>query len=310
MSGARLDAVPAPAGSGRPDRSLDEAKRLTERLPSLLVEARHVANTVLAGWHGRRKAGPGETFWQFRPFVTGEAPGRIDWRRSARDDHLYVREREWEAAHTVWIAADLSASMAFRSRLAMAGKADRAVVLALAVTELLAEAGERVGLLGLSEPVLARNAAERLALVLAHRAGEAVALPDGRRLTRFSDLVLFSDLLDPMAEIERRLADYARAGATVHLIEIRDPIEETFPYAGRTEFQDAESGVRYTAGRAEQIADDYRRHIAARRGHLTSYCRRLGWSYIVHRTDRPASEPLLALHARLSERAGLGRAVA
>ena len=299
--------APRPLDPERPARSLTEAKRLTDRLPALLVEARQIANTVLAGWHGRRKAGPGETFWQYRPFVTGEAPGRIDWRRSARDDHLYVREREWEAAHTVWLSVDLSASMDFRSRLALAGKSDRALVLTLAVAELLAEAGERIGLLGLSDPLLARNAAERLALVLAHRGAESTALPDGRQLSRFSDLVLFSDLLDPLPDIERRFAEYARAGAGVHLVEIRDPVEETFPFAGRTEFRDAESGTRFTAGRAEQMADDYRRLILARRAHLTAYCRRLGWTYLVHRTDRPASEPLLALHARLTEQAADGR---
>ncbi len=304
--------APSPSGA---DRSLAEAgklaeaKTLADSLPGLLVEARRIATTVLAGWHGRRRAGPGETFWQFRPFLAGEAPGRIDWRRSARDDHLYVREREWEAAHTIWLAADLSRSMDFRSRLATASKRDRAVVLLLAIAELLAGAGERIGLIGLSDPVLARNAAERLAETLLHRGQDSAGLPDTRRLTRFADLVMIGDLLDPLAEIDATLADCARAGATVHLIEIRDPVEETFPYAGRAEFRDPESGVVYVAGRAEQIAEDYRRHLAARREHLAATCRRLGWSYLVHRTDRPATEPLLALHARLSDRSIAGGAV-
>ncbi|MCX5481138.1 DUF58 domain-containing protein [Kaistia geumhonensis] len=301
-------ASPAPSPPGA-DRPLAEAKTLADSLPGLLVEARRIATTVLAGWHGRRRAGPGETFWQFRPFLAGEAPGRIDWRRSARDDHLYVREREWEAAHTIWLAADLSRSMEFRSPLATASKRDRAVVLLLAVAELLAGAGERIGLIGLSDPVLARNAAERLAETLLHRGRDSVGLPDTRRLTRFADLVMIGDLLDPLGEIDAKLADCARAGATVHLIEIRDPVEETFPYAGRAEFRDPESGTVYVAGRAEQIADDYRRHLAARRDHLASTCRRLGWSYLVHRTDRPATEPLLALHARLSDRSLAGGAI-
>ena len=50
--------------------------------------------------------------------VPGEEARRIDWRRSARDDNLYVREREWEAAHTIWLWPDRSPSMAFSSRLA------------------------------------------------------------------------------------------------------------------------------------------------------------------------------------------------
>jgi len=289
-------------------RSLAEAKSLADSLPGLLVEARRIATTVLAGWHGRRRAGPGETFWQFRPFVAGEAPGRIDWRRSARDEHLYVREREWEAAHTIWLSADLSQSMDFRSKLATVTKRDRAAVLLLALAELLAGAGERIGLLGIGDPVLARNAAERLAETLALRGG-ATGLPDTRRLTRFSDLVLIGDMLDPLAEIEAKFAEFSRAGATVHLVEIRDPVEETFPYAGRAEFRDPESGAVYLAGRAEQLAEDYRRHLAARRDHLAATCRRMGWTYLLHRTDRPATEPLLALHARLSDRTLAGGAV-
>src|SRR2546426_695698 len=79
------------------------------------LEARRVAATVIHGLHGRRRAGTGENFWQFRRFVSGEPANRVDWRRSARDDHLYVREREWEAAHTVWIWPDRSPSMVFAS---------------------------------------------------------------------------------------------------------------------------------------------------------------------------------------------------
>src|ERR1700740_2865140 len=74
---------------------------LARRLPNLIVAAKEVAASVMHGVHGRRRAGVGETFWQFRPFVWGESTTRIDWCRSARDDHRDVREREWEAAHTI-----------------------------------------------------------------------------------------------------------------------------------------------------------------------------------------------------------------
>jgi uncharacterized protein (DUF58 family) len=73
-------------------KTLTEAKGVAAAMPEMLIEARRVAMTVLAGWHGRRTSGRGETFWQFRPFVTGEAAASIDWRRSARDEHLFVRE--------------------------------------------------------------------------------------------------------------------------------------------------------------------------------------------------------------------------
>ncbi len=284
--------------------ALTESKGVAAGLPDLLIEARRVAATVIAGWHGRRVAGRGETFWQFRPFTPGEAAASVDWRRSARDDHLYVREKEWEAAHMVWLWADLSASMDFRSRLGTVAKRDRALVLLLALTELLSAAGERVGLLGESDPILARNAAERLAEFLGRA---APAPPDARPLRRFTDVALIGDFLDPLPETEAILDQIVRTGARAHLVQVIDPIEETFPYAGRTEFHDPETGLRHVVGRAEQYREDYRSRLAALRERLSLLCRRLDWTFLVHRTDRPATEPLLALHSRLADRqAGAG----
>ncbi|HZP21009.1 MAG TPA: DUF58 domain-containing protein [Bauldia sp.] len=282
-----------------PFHRLSEAKGLAAGLPDLLIEARRVAATVLAGWHGRRVAGRGETFWQFRPFMPGETAAGIDWRRSARDDHFYIREKEWEASHLVWLWLDHSESMNFRSRLAAVSKRDRATVLMLALADLLATAGERVGLIGESEAILARNAAERIAEHLPHAAARP---PQTRILRRFADLVMFGDFLDPVEETEKVLDEIVRSGARAHLVQVVDPIEETFPYSGRTEFEDPETGTRYLVGRAEQYRDDYRARLAALRERLSLLCRRLDWTFLVHRTDRPATEPLLSLHARLADR--------
>ncbi len=281
--------------------SLTEAKGIAAGLPDFLIEARRVAAIVLAGWHGRRASGRGETFWQFRPFMPDDTRSSIDWRRSARDNHLYVRETEWEAAHTVWLWVDRSSSMATRSRLAQASKRDRAVVLLLALAELLASAGERVGLLGASNPILARNAAERLADFLAHM-DIGKSNPDTRSLKRLSDLVLIGDFFDPIDEIEKVLDPIVRAGTRAHLVQVVDPIEESFPFAGRVEFRDPETGFTHVLDRAEQHRDAYVRLLAAHRDRLAQICRRAGWSFLTHRTDRPAAEPLLALHARLADR--------
>src|SRR5689334_16998114 len=117
--------------------AISAARSLAASMPRLILESRRVASTVMHGLHGRRRAGSGENFWQYRRFISGEPATRVDWRRSARDDHLYVREREWEAAHTVWIWSDRSPSMGFRSRLAQESKRDRAFVLAFALAQLL-----------------------------------------------------------------------------------------------------------------------------------------------------------------------------
>ncbi|MBC2886055.1 DUF58 domain-containing protein [Ochrobactrum sp. CM-21-5] len=285
--------------------TLARARARAAAIPDLLVEARRVVNTVMNGWHGRRKRGPGENFWQFRPYVQGESLVHIDWRRSARDDHTYVRDREWESAHTVWLWCDFSPSMLYRSQLSPVSKEARSLVLTLALAELLSRSGERIAFPALIPPFAARNGAERLAGALMHET-LSDALPAIDQIRRFSEVVLVSDFLHPFAELTGLLDRLARRGVRVHLVEVADPAEETFPYAGRTEFRDPETGNALVAGRAETYSQDYRRLYLARRESLSDFCKRLGWSYCVHRTDRPAAEALARLHDALSTSGSLG----
>lgn len=285
---------------------LARAKARAALVPDCLIEARRIANTVSAGWHGRRRRGIGENFWQFRPYVQGEDMARIDWRRSARDDHTYVRDREWEAAHTVWLWADLSPSMMFQSKLAPVSKENRALVLMLALAEILARSGERIGCPGLMEPVAARNAAERLATALAF-AKDTTGLPDTRMIRSMSDIVVIGDFLDPAEDIIARLSPLSKRGLRGHVIAIADPAEEDFPYLGRTEFSDPETGEKFTAGRAETLRDDYRQAFAANRETLSKALRHMGWSYVQHTTSHLASEALVAAHLYLSRQSAGGR---
>jgi uncharacterized protein (DUF58 family) len=294
-----MAAIGAVSETVAPRDALARARQRAALIPDLLVEARRVVNTVIAGWHGRRKRGIGENFWQFRPYVDGEAIARIDWRRSARDDHTYVRDREWEAAHTVWIWADASASMLYQSRTATVSKESRALVLALSLAELFSRSGERIAWPDLTDPFSARNGAERLAAQMLH-AGELAARPDLSVVKRFSDVVLISDFLDPVEETKAWLDDLATRGVRAHLIEIADPAEEDFPYFGRTEFQDPETGLKLTAGRAETLRDDYRNLYTARREALSAWARKLGWSYTVNHTDKLASDALVRIHLAMS----------
>jgi len=271
-------------------------------MPALLIEALRVAHTVAHGTHGRRRAGPGETFWQFRHYDQNDPASGIDWRRSASSDHLFVREREWEAAHTAWLWVDLSPSMRFRSSLAKISKESRAVVLALAITELLARGGERIGVLG-DQPFRGRNAARRVAEVLMRDTGEA-SLPEPAKLSRFSECLCFSDFLEPVPETAESLKAIAAQGVRGHLVQILDPAEETLPYAGRTEFTASEGRDRMIAGRAETLRERYQERLKQHRRDLIETTRRLGWSFVVHHTDRPAEEVVLAIHNRL---AGLER---
>jgi uncharacterized protein (DUF58 family) len=282
-----------------------EALGLADRLPNILIEAKRIAQTVAHGIHGRRRAGPGETFWQFRQFQSSDTARQIDWRRSASSDHLYVREREWEAAHTLWLWPDLSPSMDFRSHLSGTTKRERAIVLMLAAAELLVRGGERVAYLGLTQPTASRKATTRIAeAMVANEPSLTATQPPKTHLRRFSGVLLFSDFLDPTAKTREHIEMLAADGASGHLVQILDPAEESLPYEGRTEFLSPIGDDRWVIDRAQSLRTRYRQRFEAHRAELAAIAKRLGWSFLVHHTDRPASEPLLTLIMRLQGGAG------
>ena len=282
-----------------------EALGLADRLPNILIEAKRIAQTVAHGIHGRRRAGPGETFWQFRQFQSSDTARQIDWRRSASSDHLYVREREWEAAHTLWLWPDLSPSMDFRSHLSGTTKRERAIVLMLAAAELLVRGGERVAYLGLTQPTASRKATTRIAeAMVANEPSLTATQPPKTHLRRFSGVLLFSDFLDPIARTREHIEMLAADGASGHLVQILDPAEESLPYEGRTEFLSPIGDDRWVIDRAQSLRTRYRQRFEAHRAELAAIAKRLGWSFLVHHTDRPASEPLLTLIMRLQGGAG------
>jgi len=280
-------------------RAVGAGRTLAASMPRLILEARRVAATVIHGLHGRRRAGPGENFWQYRRFVSGEPASRVDWRRSARDDHLYVREQEWEAAHTVWIWPDRSSSMNFVSPLVRDSKLFRTLVIALALAEVLVEAGERVGIPGLTRPTGSRNVVDRMAQAIVHDQAERASLPPNFAPSPLAEVVLLSDLWSDIGDVRRTITQLSGSGAHGHVVQIVDPAEETFPYWGRVEFVEPEGFGRITAGRAETWRTDYTARVERHRAEIRAETDRLGWSFIIHRTDRPASELLIALHARI-----------
>lgn len=284
------------------------AEQLAAALPPLLVAAERVAATVAQGVHGRRRVGVGDAFWQFRQYRPGDPASRIDWRQSAKSERVFVREREWEAAQSVWLWRDDSPSMRYASDMAPCDKAERATALLLAVAVLLVRAGELVALLGLErKPTTGRGALARLADAL-HRdsagGGCGPSLPPGERLPRYARLVLIGDFLSPAEELEPVLKLYASRGVKGHLLQVVDPAEEDLPFTGRIRFHGLEDEEARTVGRVEGVRPAYRRRFAARRAALVDLSRSIGWTFASHRTDRPPQTAVLALYEALSGELG------
>ncbi|MGH6872237.1 MAG: DUF58 domain-containing protein [Rhizomicrobium sp.] len=275
----------------------DQAEALSAALPPLLVAAERLASSVSLGVHGRRKAGMGETFWQFRRYAPEDARATIDWRQSAKSQHLFVREREWEAAEAVWFWRDGSAGMRFKSKTVETTKLERATLLALALGALLVRGGERIALLGDGRgPATGRAPLRRIGYELTEEAPSDDTLPPDAPVTKNSQFVWLSDFLSPIGEIEAALRRLSHAGLTGHLVHVIDPAEEDFPFQGRTRFEAATGGLSEVFGRAESVQGAYRTRFRAHGETLMALARKLGWSYLAHRTDKGPQTALVALY--------------
>ncbi len=295
----------AGAAPGAPDVIRQRAEEAASTLPPLLIAATKVASTVAQGVHGRRRVGRGEAFWQFRRYSPGDPAQGIDWRQSAKSDALFVREREWEAAESVWLWRDDSLSMRYRSSPQLPEKQGRAEMLLPALAALLVRGGERVALLGAADgPRGGQAALNRLAETLIRfppASPEGGNLPTQAPLPRFARLVLIGDFLSPLPKTAAVVRAYSAAGATCHLLQVLDPAEETLPFAGRVRFEGLEDEPSLLVSRVENLREAYLARMAARIQSLKDLAMATGGTFAAHRTDHPPQTALLALYEALAE---------
>ncbi len=273
-----------------------EAESLAGFLPGVLLEARRLS-AAAPGVHGRRRAGPGEAFWQFRDHRPEDGARLVDWRRSARGERLYVREREKEAAQSALFWIDPAPGFHWKSDGPWPTKARRALALSLAAGILFSRGGERIGALGMP-PRAGARAVERLALDLSLHSAAHPPAPPAR-----SAVIFASDFYAPPEEWRERLRAAAGVAATGVLLMIADPAEEDFPYRGRTQFEEPGGGAMKTLfGRAEAAQAEYAGRLAAHRAAIRTTAQAAGFVPILHRTDRSAGPALSLLMAALEER--------
>ncbi len=297
-----------PSGSVRAAADARRAEALGARLPPLLVAAERVAATVAQGVHGRRRVGQGDSFWQFRHFVAGDPISRIDWRQAAKSgrpapDGWFIRETEWEAAQTVCLWRDASASMRWRSRGGPVEKRDRAGLLLLALASLLLRGGERVTMITPNaRPISGRVGLDRLAETLAADPDDETGLPPRVPLPRHARVVLFGDFLSPLDEIQAVIGRLSAIPVSGHLLQLLDPAEADLPYSGRIRFRGLEREGDTLIPRVEGVRDEYGRRMKAQQDGLAAICSAAGFGFAIHRTDHPPEAALLSLFTALTAR--------
>lgn len=276
------------------------------RLPPLLARAEHLAGAVLLGAHGRRRAGTGDDFWQYRPAQPGDSRRRIDHRRSAMGDQEFVREREWQIAQSVMLWVDQGASMRFTSDKAIPEKSDRARLITLALAIMLLRGGERVGLTGtLLPPRRGGQQVLRLAELFSEDSDVDYSPPEHRAMIPHARAAFVSDFLGDIGEVKLALTKAADRGVRGVLLQVLDPSEEAFPFSGRTIFESVGGTLSHETLKANDLRDRYLERLAERKDELRAICTLTGWQYGTHHTDASAQSALLWLYTALDARMGV-----
>lgn len=280
------------------------AESLAAPFPPLLAEAEHLAATVMVGDHGRRRAGLGDTFWQYRPAQNHDEMRSIDWRRSARSDSQFIQDKEWQIAQSILLWVDQSASMSFTSLKDGTTKADRARTLALATAILLLRGGERVGLTGNRLPPRRGEVqVAQMATLLSEDHTDDFGAPNAIGMLPHSRALFVSDFMGDMDAIEAAMAKAAQRDVRGALVQILDPVEEAFPFDGRTIFESMSGAVQHETLKARDLRSRYLDRLAQRKDRLAALARTTGWQFHTHHTDKPATAALLWTYTALERRA-------
>lgn len=275
------------------------AEKLSAALPPLLIDAERVAQTVWQGVHGRRRAGVGENFWQFRRYDVGDPAEDIDWRQSARSDKLFVRMNEWEAVQSVCLWADASGSMQYASEKKWSTKASQAQLLMLALASLLLRGGEKpLWSDGQNYKALNGKAALERVAIDAMTVGES--LPPFPPTTRHAHMVLASDFLLPDHVLQQRMHAYAAQHMRGVLLHVIDPLEESFDLDGRVELLGVEGEEAYLVPNAAALRQAYIEKFQEHQARLQHIAKSAGWFYARHITSGSASRTLLRLYQYLA----------
>jgi uncharacterized protein (DUF58 family) len=255
-------------------------------LPAIIMDARRAAVSIVMGEHGRRRAGAGDAFWQHREWTNGESVRQIDWRRSARSDKMFVRERERQVPALLQVWSDHRSGMDWQSDARLPTKAQRGLVLGLALAIATKSGGERVCAIGPNAPLTNE-------LLFAHVLINAGTYFPERILA--GQVVIVSDGLEAPQVWEQRAKAVRSARAELIVVLVADPAEAAFPYQGRVSFTASTGATPVIVGRAQSAQSDYqnayKRHIES----VATAIKDAGGQVFFHATNEPVMPILLTL---------------
>lgn len=300
--------------SANPDRPANATWLPPEelaRLNSLELRARGVVEGFLQGLHPSPFVGYSVEFSAHRRYGPGDDLRHVNWKVFARQRKLYVKEFDAETNLNLYLLVDASRSMRCRVDGAMT-KHDYAATLAAALAWLAMKQRDAVAL-GLMDDGItdyldpsAKPGRWEECLKLLSRTEAQPLTALGKSLEQASALarhrgivVIFSDLVDDTAAIERGLVQLRHRGHEVVLFHLLDPCERHLTQKGRLRVTDLEGGTQLMTD-AEGIRTAYLKRVDRWCTELADLCVRQGVDRIELTTDKPPAAVLFDYLVRRS----------
>ena len=112
-------------------------------------------------------------------------------------------------------------------------------------------------------------------------------------------IILASDFYAPLADWQARLAPLAAKCPEGVLLAISAPIEESFPFEGRTKLSRPGTESDRILGRAETMREAYLRRFAEQRDGLRRLATQMGWRLVTHTVGTSSLEGAARLKAQV-----------
>jgi uncharacterized protein (DUF58 family) len=268
------------------------------------IVARWVVDGFMAGLHRSPRKGFSVEFADYRPYQPGDDLRYIDWKIAARSDRWVVRQYEEETNLRATIVLDVSRSMAWSGAPERLTKLEYAERLSAALALLLLRQRDAVGLVRFDDrirsaiPPRSRHGQWRRVIAALEEPGEgrASSAPNAlqqaaRLISRRGLIVLISDLLMDVPDVERAMRTLRAIGHDVVVLHILDPDERDLPAAGEALFVDPESELSVPASVAD-VRAAYQNTVVEVIDEWRSVLGAAGVSYEVVSTDAPFGVPL------------------
>lgn len=255
-----------------------EAKQYSDEIETLLLEARRLNRSLKMGEHGRRTAGAGSDFWQFRKFENGlDSPRLISWKQSAKSDGLFVRETEWSAPQTLSIVVDRTVDNFIDHP---KSKAYLNALIALTLGYAYSDVSEKVRIdcgefLHMERP----RDHVKIANALLRPAESNWRLPATNDIPQNSKALLLSSFFNDLGQLREFLAQVTERGITGCLVQVVTNDELTFPFSGRVKFENATGASVFQSNQARGLKTEYLKKLADNQHQLNLLALSCGWTF-------------------------------